>query len=173
MSEPFLGEIRLFGFNYAPNGWAFCQGQLLPIAQNSALFALLGTMYGGNGQTTFALPDFRGRVPVGMGQGPGLPSYTQGEMSGEVSHTLIISEMPSHNHLVSPSQSAGTANPAGAFPGSDQRTPLNIYNATADGPTMNPQVVGQTGGSQPHNNMQPYLAMNYCIALNGIFPPRS
>jgi microcystin-dependent protein len=173
MSEPFLGEIRLFGFNYAPNGWAFCQGQLMSIAQNTALFALLGTMYGGNGQTTFALPDFRGRVPVGMGQGPGLPNYTQGEMSGEVNHTLIITEMPAHNHLVSPSQSAGSANPANSFPGSDQRTPLNIYNETADGPTMNPQMIGLAGGSQPHNNMQPYLAMNYCIALNGIFPPRS
>jgi microcystin-dependent protein len=108
-----------------------------------------------------------------MGQGPGLPNFVQGELSGEVNHTLITNEMPAHNHLVNPSQSAGTANPASAFPGSDQRTPLNIYNPTSDGPQMNPQVIGLAGGSQPHNNMQPYLGMNFCIALNGIFPPRS
>ena len=172
MSEPFLGEIRMFGFNFAPNGWALCAGQLLPISQNSALFALLGTYYGGNGQTTFGLPDLRGRVPLSFGQGPGLSNYNLGQVGGEENHTLITNEMPMHNHGVSASQAANATSPAGAFPSNDARSPVNIYSSATDGTQMNPQMIGLAGGSQPHNNLQPYLAVNFCIALQGIFPSR-
>ena len=180
MSTPFIGEIRLFGFNFAPRGWAFCQGQLLSIAQNTALFSLLGTTYGGNGQTTFGLPDLRGRVPVGQGQGPGLPTVTLGEQSGEVNHTLIATEMPAHNHTattqINASGSAGNStNPSGNFP-AVSTTRDSVY-ANASGATMNASAgqttIGNAGGSQPHNNMQPYLGLNFSIALQGIFPSRN
>jgi microcystin-dependent protein len=177
MSEPFLAEIVLFAGNFAPRGWAFCQGQILAIAQNTALFSLLGTTYGGNGQTTFALPDLRGRVPVGTGQGPGLPSVTLGEVSGEPNHTLIITEMPAHNHAA---QAAGNSNPGdNASPnGNTWATSTardNLYvNAAPNGPMApNTVTIGIAGGSQPHNNMQPYLGLNYIIAMEGIFPSRN
>jgi microcystin-dependent protein len=174
MSEPFIGEIRAFGFNFAPRGWANCSGQLLPISQNTALFSLLGTTYGGDGRTTFALPDLRGRVAVNQGQGPGLRNYTIGEMSGEEAHTLTINEAPAHTHLLNATNAGG-----------NQQTPQNTFIATdaagntagfASGPptvTMNQASLGISGGSQPHNNLSPYLAVNYCIALQGIFPSRN
>lgn len=166
MSEPFLGEIRTFGFNFAPRGWAFCNGQLLPIAQNTALFSLLGTTYGGNGQTTFALPELRGRAPVHVGQGPGLPLVDQGETGGETAHTLIVSEQPAHSHPIGATQGGATASrPAGKVCSAG-----GSYSDTSD---ANMQPTGAAGGGQPHNNMQPYLGLNFCIALEGIFPSRS
>jgi microcystin-dependent protein len=174
MAEPFLGEIRMMGFSFNPRGWALCNGQLMSISQNTALFALLGTTYGGDGISTFALPDLQGRVAIHQGQGTGLPSYTIGERAGETTHTLITTEMPMHNHLVAAANVADATSPASAFPGSDTRgTPLTVYNSTTDGTTMSPSMVGIAGGSQPHNNMQPYLTINYCIALEGIFPSRN
>lgn len=177
MSEPFLAEIIMFAGNFAPRGWAFCQGQLLPIAQNTALFSLLGTTYGGDGRTTFALPDLRGRVPVGTGQGPGLPNINLGEMSGEAAHTLNVTEMPAHSH---PAQAAGSANAGdSASPGGNTWATStardNVYTSAAPDSSMaaSAVTVGAAGGSQPHNNMQPYLGMNYIIALQGIFPSRS
>jgi microcystin-dependent protein len=168
VSQPFIGEIRLFGFNFAPRGWAPCQGQLLSIAQNTALFALLGTMYGGNGQTTFALPDLRGRFPMSFGQGAGLTNRTQGEMSGTETVTLTQGQMPPHNHpLRSTNQPSGTTRPAGNYPAGG-----GAYAAAADG-TMAPDVVNVAGGGQPHDNIPPYLVLNYCIALEGIFPSRN
>ena len=180
MASPFLAEIILFAGNFAPRGWAFCQGQILSIAQNTALFSLLGTTYGGNGQTTFALPDLHGRVPVGTGQGPGLPNVNLGEVSGEPSHTLIITEMPAHNHpaqgqINAASGGGDNGSPGGNFPAASTARD-NIYSGTSD-TTMNANAsqvtVGAAGGSQPHNNMQPYLGMNYIIAIQGIFPSRN
>lgn len=168
MSEPFLGQIMIVPYNFAPRGWAFCAGQILPIAQNTALFSLLGTTYGGNGQTTFALPDLRGRVPLGAGQGPGLSNYTLGQVSGTEAETLIISQMPAHTHSVKcSSDDADTAKPADNFFGN-----APSYSTTSD-TTMDAAVVGNTGGSQPHNNIQPYLTLNFVIALEGIFPSRN
>jgi microcystin-dependent protein len=171
MSDPFIGEIRLFASNFAPQGWALCNGQLMSIAQNTALFALLGTMYGGNGQTTFALPDLRGRVPVHQGQGPGLTSRTQGEVSGSETVTLLSSQMPAHSHALRASTVAATGStPAGALLGA---TTVNSYDNSAAGVAMAAGAIGNTGGAQPHDNMAPTLALNYIIALFGIFPSRS
>lgn len=177
MSEPFLAEIVMFAGSFAPRGWAFCQGQILSIAQNTALFSLLGTTFGGNGQTTFALPDLRGRVPVGTGQGPGLPSINLGELSGQPTHTLIITEMPAHNHVAQAQGNSGSGNnpsPGGnTWATSDSRA-NNYINSAPDGPmAANTVTVGIAGGSQPHNNMQPYLGMNYIIAIAGIYPSRN
>ncbi len=174
MAEPFLGQIITAGFNFAPIGYALCNGQLMAISQNTALFALLGTQFGGDGITTFALPDLRGRAPVHQGQGPGLPVAVMGESSGSESVTLINSEMPMHNHLVM----VQAANGAGKAPTNDylasvQGTNTNIYSTTSDGHTLNVQSIGLAGGNQPHNNMQPYLVINFCIALEGIFPSRN
>jgi microcystin-dependent protein len=169
MAEPFIGQIQSFGFNFAPRNWALCNGQILSIAQNTALFSLLGTMYGGNGQTTFALPDLRGRTSLHFGQGPGLTSRVQGEVSGAENVTLIIQEMPMHNHTVNASTgSKVNATPAGSVLGA-----ATIYTTTALDAVMNPQMISPAGGSQPHNNMQPYLVINWCIALQGIFPSRN
>jgi microcystin-dependent protein len=179
MSEPFIGEIIMFAGNFNPRGWAFCQGQILSIAQNTALFSILGTTYGGNGQTTFALPDLRGRVPVGAGQGPGLPSVTLGEVSGSPTHTLIINEMPAHNHLIGANaNNANDSLPANAFPAAaviptQGNTSVSAYNTGTDGTNMNAGMCKNTGGSQPFSIMQPYLGMNYIIALEGIFPSRN
>ena len=171
MTEPFLGEIRLFPYNFAPRGWAFCQGQLLSIAQNTALFSLLGTTYGGNGQTTFALPDLRGRVPLSSGQGPGLSFYTLGEQGGVENVTLIQQQMPAHNHPLQVNNSgSATGRPSGGYPG---QTSTNTYAPSPDGTTFAAQAVSNSGGGQPHENRQPYLALNYCIALEGIFPSRN
>jgi len=167
VSEPFIGEIRAFGFNFAPRGWATCSGQILSISQNTALFALLGTTYGGNGQTTFALPDLRGRVAVGMGQGPGLSSKTLGEVSGQEAHTLTANEMPAHTHA----QPASNADQSTNRPGNAVPTKGGVYAGSGDGTLMDPTT--QAGGNQPHTNMQPYLVLNYCIALVGIFPSRN
>lgn len=174
MSEPFLGMIQIFPYNFAPRGWAFCAGQILPIAQNTALFALLGTTFGGNGQTTFALPDLRGRVPVGAGQGPGLSSYDLGQVGGTESVTLITNQLPSHNHTVTiavNSSEGGANSPAGGFLGKADPGP---YAATTDNSIMGAQPpTGLTGGNQPVPILQPYLTLQYCIALEGIFPSRN
>ena len=175
--EGYIAEIRLFAGNFAPRGWAFCQGQILSIAQNTALFSLLGTTYGGNGQTTFALPDLRGRVPVGPGQGPGLANGSLGEQSGEPNHTLIITEMPAHNHAAQAAGNSGAGNSSSPNGNTwaTSTTRDSIYvNAAPDGPmAANTVTVGIAGGSQPHNNMQPYTGINYIICLEGIFPSRN
>lgn len=169
MSEPYLAEIRMTGFSFAPRGWALCNGQILPINQNQALFSILGTTYGGNGQTTFALPDLRGRVPVHMDAG-----FNLGQQGGEASHTLIASEMPSHSHSLGISTAVShQADPSGRVLGNVESGALNFY-APADGTaTLAPSTVGNAGGSQPHENMQPYLTINFIIALQGIFPSQS
>lgn len=181
MTEPFLGEIRIISWNYAPKGWAFCNGQFLPINQNQALFSLLGTMYGGNGQTTFALPDLRGRVPIHVGGG-----FTQGQLGGETAHTVTISELPTHNHFLQANATAlATSNSATPVAGGSlgqtigqpptgASYPLSLYTANvANLGTQASQEVGNTGGSQPHENRQPFLALNFIIALQGIFPSRN
>jgi microcystin-dependent protein len=177
--EPFIGEIKLFAGNFAPNGWAFCNGQILSIAQNTALFSLLGTMYGGNGQTTFALPDLRGRAPIGFGQGPGLPNVNQGEISGSPTHTLTQNEMPAHNHTTTTrvnvnSDEGESRSPVGRYlaPSSSG----SVYAGSAD-QQMNTNAtqvtVNTSGGNQPFSIMQPYLGLNYIIAIEGIYPSRS
>lgn len=170
MADPFVAEIRIFGFNFAPRGWAFCNGQLLPISQNTALFSLLGTTYGGNGKANFALPDLQGRTAMFYGQGPGLSYRDIGEVSGEETITLLQSEMPAHSHSYNGANDSGLqANPDGAVPAR-----VNVYNSASATPgMMNVGAIAPAGGSQPHNNMQPYLGLNFCIALQGIFPPRS
>jgi microcystin-dependent protein len=163
---PFLSEIKIFSFSFAPKNWAQCNGQFLPINQNQALFALLGTTYGGNGQTTFALPDLRGRVPMHIGAG-----HNQGEKSGEESHTITMSEMAAHNHQAVASSNGPTVAPAAAnFWGSN--TGFSPY-ASASNIAMAPGTVSNTGGSQPHNNMSPYLVLNMCMALSGVFPSQN
>lgn len=173
MSEPYLGEIRMAGFNFAPRGWALCNGQLVSIAQNSALFALLGTTYGGDGQTTFALPDLRGRVPIHWGTGPGLTNRVQGEVSGTETCTLIANQMPAHNHLINAQSAAGTTtSPSGAYLAGQPRGGAMMYASTPDS-NLSASALSVAGGNQPHNNMQPYLAVTFIIALNGIFPSRN
>ncbi len=170
MSTPFIGQISMFGFNFAPRFWARCDGQQLSIAQNSALFSLLGTTYGGNGQTTFALPDLRGRVPLHWGQGPGLSPYAQGQQGGSPSVTLLTTQLPAHNHTVSGSTNAPTQ---GALTNAAWATAANIpYADTATG-VMAAGALANAGGSQSHNNMAPSLVVSYCIALSGIFPSRN
>lgn len=167
MSEPFLSEIRIFSFVFAPKGWALCNGQFLPINQNQALFSLLGTRYGGNGQTTFALPDLRGRVPIHMSN-----SHTLGEVGGEQAHTLSIAELPLHTHVLNASNTTATLdNPAGNVTANSN--PNNIYGPTASLQTLNPQTVANVGGSQAHLNMQPFLTLSFAIALQGIFPSQN
>ncbi|WNG57681.1 phage tail protein [Archangium gephyra] len=177
MSEPFVGEIRMFAGNFAPRGWAFCQGQILPIAQNQALFSILGTTYGGNGQTTFALPDLRGRYPMQPGQGPGLSPRTLGEQGGSETVTLIANQMPAHTHALTAHGAAGDSiSPQGGFNAgltlSGTGQPESLYASSAD-TTMNPAAIGIAGGSQPHNNMSPFLCLNFIIALEGIYPSRN
>jgi len=169
VDQQYLGEIRIFGGIFAPQSWAFCNGQLLPIAQNQALFAILGVTYGGNGQTTFALPDLRGRAPIHFGQGPGLTNRVLGEGGGETEHTLTTNELPAHTHAARGSSAFGSSpSPVGLAPARvSGQTPQ--YAPTADS-DMNVSAVTAAGGSQPHENRQPYLALNYIIAINGIFP---
>lgn len=174
MSEPFIAEVRIFAGNFAPRGWAFCNGQLLPINGNEALFSLIGTIYGGDGRTTFALPDLRGRAPIHAGRGPGLSEYRIGERGGAETVTLQATEIPAHNHGFNvPAQSGdgSTDEPIGNFPakGSNGET---VYANDSNG-SMGPGTTGNAGGNQPHNNIQPYLAVNYIIALVGLFPSRS
>jgi microcystin-dependent protein len=164
MSEPFIGEIKIISWNFAPKGWAFCNGTLMPINQNQALFSILGTTYGGDGRQTFGLPNLQGRTPFHVGNG-----IVLGELGGETSHTLNISELPAHNHVpVGVSASATQTGPSG-------NTWCNDNGAYASQPTspMNPACLGPTGGSQPHNNMSPYLVLNFIIALQGIFPSQN
>jgi microcystin-dependent protein len=168
----FLGQIELVGFNFPPKGWTFCNGQILPIAQNQALFSLLGTTYGGNGVNTFALPDLRGRVALSSGQGPGLSSYTLGEVGGVENVTLIQSQIPQHTHLVGASTSTATL--AAVKDNSLAEANINAYRQGAPGaPTPMGNMVSSFGQGQPHSNQQPYLVMNYIIALTGIFPSRN
>lgn len=175
MSEPFIGEIRMFGGNFPPRGWQLCQGQLLSIAQNTALFSILGTTYGGNGQTTFALPDLRGRFPMQQGQGPGLSPRTLGQQGGSESVTLLSSQMPAHNHTVQASAADGdVVGAADAFLASQSRgASLSPYIGATDGTLMNPAMIGVAGGSQPHDNMPPFTCVNFIIALEGVFPSRN
>jgi microcystin-dependent protein len=171
--DPFVAEIRIFPFNFAPKGWAFCDGQLVPLSQNTALFSLLGTTYGGNGKSNFALPDVQGRVPMHPGQGPGLTLHDLGETGGSETVTLMASEMPSHSHAITaqtlpgniklPSSSVALSRSAGGY----AYTPPGTTVAMADS-TFSP-----AGSDVPHNNLQPYLTLNFCIALQGVYPPRT
>jgi microcystin-dependent protein len=171
-ANPALGQVIMFAGNYAPTGWAICDGSLMSISQNTALFSILGTTYGGDGKTTFGLPDLRGRVPIGTGQGAGLTNRLLGEMSGEESHTLAVGELPSHTHPAVVDNSAGTSDtPVNNVPAVNSEG-IQHYG-TAMNAAMNAGAIGNTGGSQAHNNMQPYLGMTYLIALVGIFPARS
>ena len=172
--DPFVAEIRIFPFNFAPRGWAFCDGQILPLSQNTALFSLLGTTYGGNGQSDFALPNMQGNAPMHPGQGPGLSLHDLGETGGSETVTLLESEIPGHNHSIGAQNVplGGTASPAG-----------NTFNRPASGNLYDntntrlvplaDQALAPAGGDQPHNNMQPYLTLNFCIALQGVYPPRT
>jgi microcystin-dependent protein len=166
MAEPFLGEIRIMSFGFAPKGWALCNGQLLQINQNQALFSLLGTTYGGNGQSTFGLPDLQGRAPIHMGGG-----HTPGERGGERSHTLSMSELPTHTHAVAASSTAtsGNANPTGRYLGGGNAVYHDPSNLTA----LNAATIANVGGAQAHLNMQPFLVLTFAIALVGIFPSRN
>lgn len=171
--DPFLGEIKMFGGNFAPSGWALCNGQLLPISQNTALFSLLGTFYGGDGVQTFALPNLQGRVAVHWGQGAGLSSYVIGQQGGSESIALTQQQMPQHNHTMGTLSSPGTA----SRPNTQllaQPTSGSIYGpAPSDGSALNQAAISQAGGNQPHANIQPYLSVTFIIALRGIFPSRN
>jgi microcystin-dependent protein len=172
MADPFVAEIRIFPFNFAPKGWAWCDGQLLPISQNTALFSLLGTTYGGDGKSTFALPDLQGRAPMHPGQGPGLSLHDLGETGGSQTVTLLESEIPAHSHTVSASLADGTSQtPAGE----KLATGIGIGQYAAPGAVtqLSPNALAPAGGDQPHNNMQPHLTFYFNIALQGVFPPRS
>jgi microcystin-dependent protein len=174
MATPFIGEIRAVGFTFPPRGWMECNGAILSIAQNTALFSLLGTTYGGNGQTTFALPDLRGRVPVGHGQGPGLSSYDLGQLAGEEQHTLLVSEMPAHGHgFKARSATATTDDPHVATFATPLLTPRlqNLYSDTTNA-NASGAMIAPAGAGQPHENRQPYLTVLFVIAVEGIFPPR-
>jgi microcystin-dependent protein len=179
--DQFVGEIRIFPINFAPKGWMPCNGQLLPISQNTALFSILGTTYGGNGQTNFALPNLQGRVALNPGQGPGLSDRDLGEQGGNPTVTLLSSEMPAHNHPLFFTDAQATTNAPAAdvmpafnaslnFPGITK--PVNTYAETSPNAVFAPQTLSIAGGSQPHNNMQPYLVLNYYIAVQGNYPPR-
>ena len=166
MSQPFLGEVKLISWNFPPKGWAFCNGQLLPINQNQALFSIIGTMYGGNGQTTFALPDLRGRAALHQG-----PGFNVGANGGEEFHTLLSSEIPSHTHFVNASNTQGDKNAVqGNILAQEVGKP---YGAFASTTTLHPTTVSNNGGSQPHENRQPFLVVNFIIALQGIFPSQN
>ena len=179
MADPFVAEIRIFGFNFAPRGWAFCQGQLLPISQNTALFSLLGTYYGGNGSTNFALPNLQGSAAIGTGQGPGLSIQSLGEVGGVDSVTLLSTQIPSHTHTLSagvlstPNPAQNVATPAGnAMFGLSG--PNNTYiDPVAPNTTFNAAALATVGTNTPHENRQPFVALNFCIAMQGVFPPRS
>jgi microcystin-dependent protein len=182
MAEPFLGQVEMFSFGFPPKGWATCGGQLLPIQQNQALFSLLGTTYGGDGQTTYALPDLRSRVPVGQGQGTGLSSYTLGQKGGEEAHTVSLSEMAGHNHNLRVDATTAASNNVNApatnvvlgqttgAPAQGALFPLLLYAAPATLSPLDAHSIAVNGGSQAHTNIMPYLALNFCIALQGIFP---
>jgi microcystin-dependent protein len=179
MSQPFVAQITMFGFNFAPKGWAFCEGQLLPISQNTALFSLLGTNYGGDGKSTFGLPNLEGLAVVNSGSGPGLSQYFLGETSGSETVTLLTTEMPSHNHTLMATSAPGTVKSssgnqlAKAFGGGKAASYTGNYLSTNAPQTALSSAALTTAGSNfPHNNMQPYLTLNFCIAMQGIFPAR-
>lgn len=170
MSDPFVAEIRIFPFNFPPTGWAFCNGQLMPISQNTALFSLVGTFYGGDGKSTFALPDLQGNAPMQSGQGQGLSDRFLGEASGEESVTLLTSEIPLHNHAANGSDEDDDS----LLPANHSYGKLSVVYGPSNSALgqLAPQSLAVAGGSLPHNNMQPYLTLNFCIALQGIFPAR-
>ena len=175
MADQFVAEIRIFGFNFAPTGWATCDGQLMPISQNTALFSLLGTTYGGDGRSTFALPNLQGSTPLQPGQGPGLSLRDLGETGGEPTVTVLQSEMPQHGHSAGCYDGAGNQTDPSAHAlasAHSGRQPLNAYAIGPANTTMNPTALSPAGGSLPHNNLMPYQTLNFCIALQGIFPPR-
>ena len=180
MSDQFVAEVRIFPFNFAPKGWAFCNGQLLPLSQNTALFSLLGTTYGGDGKSTFALPDMEGQAPMHPGQGQGLSLRDLGQLGGSETVTLLDSELPAHTHSVqATAANANTEIPAGAVLGrgnfgfQGNTGAVSLYSNDAPNTNMSPQAMALAGGDQPHNNMQPYLTLSFCIALQGVYPPRS
>ena len=172
MADPFVAEIRPFGFNFAPKGWAQCNGQLLPISQNTALFALLGTFYGGDGKSNFALPDLRGSAPMNQGQSGGTSDRTIGEAAGTEAITLLDTEMPVHTHSLNAAESTATERqpPNQMFAVGEA---ISFYRTGQPTTPLNPGMLAASGGGVPHNNMQPFLVLNFCIALQGVFPPRS
>jgi microcystin-dependent protein len=174
MSSPYLGEIRIFGFNFNPSGWATCNGQLMSIASNTALFSLLGTTYGGNGTSNFALPNLQASVPLGMGQGAGLSNYTLGESGGVATVPLLLTQIPAHSHSPACETAGGGDSPGGNVWGSGGRGKPAAYSTTQN-PTavMNVTALGSTGGNAAHNNLSPYLGLMFCIALQGVYPTRS
>jgi microcystin-dependent protein len=174
MSEPFLAEVRILPYTFAPVGWVICAGQILPISQNTAVFSLLGTNYGGNGTTNFALPNLQGRVVAGVGQGPGLSPYNPGDNAGVESVTLTAPQLAVHNHAAAAIHDAGnTYSPAGDAWSADGANRAKIYGSGDPAVPMGANALAPAGGNQPHNNLQPYVAINYCIAMQGVFPPRS
>lgn len=175
MSNPFVAEIRIFAGNFAPTGWALCNGQLMPISQNTALFSLLGTTYGGDGKSTFALPNLQGSAPLQQGQGPGLSLRDLGEVGGEQNVTLLQTEMPAHSHTIQAAAGTGLADPTSNVWASGAKGFGSIYSpsAPATNVQMSPLALSISGGNLPHNNMMPYLGLTFIIALQGVFPPRS
>lgn len=173
MSNQFVAEIRIFAGNFAPTGWALCNGQLMPISQNTALFSLLGTTYGGDGKSNFALPNLQGSVPMQQGQGPGLSLRDLGEIGGEQNVTLLQTEMPAHAHGVQAAAGTGLADPTNNVWASGAKGFGSVYSPTGNNTSMSPLATSITGGNLPHNNMMPYLCLTFIIALQGIFPPRT
>jgi len=174
--DPFVAEIRMFPFNFAPRGWAWCNGQLLPISQNTALFSLLGTTYGGDGRSTFGLPNLQGSAAMFWGQGPGLSLHDIGETGGSETVTLVINELPAHTHTANGKTSGGTANPSNMVWGTSNAAKVAANFYTPPPPSaviMHPVALSTAGGNQPHNNMMPYQALYFNIALQGVYPPRS
>jgi len=175
MANPFLAEIRIFPFNFPPKGWAFCDGQILPLSQNTALFSLLGTTYGGDGKSNFALPNLQGSAPMHPGQGPGLSLHDLGESSGSDTVTLLESEIPAHSHgLLTQAGAQATSQTPGPNVGLARSRTVSIYSSTTTGLVQqSDSTVAPAGGDQPHNNLMPYLTLNFCIALQGVYPPRT
>jgi microcystin-dependent protein len=178
MAEPYLGEIRIFGFSFAPRGWAYCEGQLVSIAQNTALYSVLGTTFGGDGQTTFGLPNMKGNAPMEWGNGPNLTPRTIGEMFGEPSVTLTVLQLPGHNHILYGATPGDPATQSVAQPNSTSQlsgaNPGQLYTTTATPPVaFSPKAIGPAGQSQPHDNLQPMLVLNFCMAMEGLFPSRN
>ena len=173
MADPFVAEIRIFPFNFAPRGWAWCDGQLLPLSQNTALFSLLGTTYGGNGKSNFALPDLQGRAPMHPGQGPGLSLHDLGETGGSETVTLLESEIPSHSHALRASSDPADVQQPSPARSLARSAPGFAYIPGNPNATLAPEALAPAGGDQPHNNLQPYLTFYFSIALQGVFPPRT
>jgi microcystin-dependent protein len=173
--DPFVAEIRIFPFNFAPKGWAFCNGQILPLSQNTALFSLLGTTYGGDGKSNFALPNLQGSAPMHPGQGPGLSLHDLGETGGSETVTLLGTEIASHSHSLMASTQPGEDPTPGPSEALARSVGASLYQSVTNANVvqLSPNTIAPTGGNQPHNNMQPYLTLNFCIALQGVYPPRT